>query len=200
MKTLAAIAAIAAIAATAWTGLWFTPDQQGRRHFERGEFAEAAVHFRDPLWQGAAWYRAGEFKKAARAFALRDTAEAEYNQGNALLMHGDYTAAIASYDRALKKRPDWREAADNRSLAEARAKALDIEGGNMTEGMLGADKIVFDKKKGPEGQAVEVTGGEALSDQEIQALWLRRVQTRPADFLKAKFAYQQVMRGEGGGQ
>jgi hypothetical protein len=34
-----------------------------------------------------------------------------------------------------------------------------------------------------------VTGGE-LSDAQLQALWLRRVQTNPADFLRAKFAYQ----------
>jgi Ca-activated chloride channel family protein len=31
----------------------------------------------------------------------------------------------------------------------------------------------------------------------MQSLWLRRVQTRPADFLKAKFEYQQAMKGEG---
>jgi Ca-activated chloride channel family protein len=180
-----------------WTGLWFTPDQQGQRYFERGEFAEAARHFRDPLWQGVAWYRAGEFEKAAQSFARRDTGEAHYNQGNAHLMHGDYAAAIASYDRALEKRPDWKAAAENRAIAAARAEALDIEGGNMTEGMLGADKIVFDsKKKGSDAQTTEVAGGKALSDQEMQALWLRRVQTRPADFLKAKFAYQQAVREE----
>jgi len=52
----------------------------------RGEFVEAAQAFRDPMWQGAACYRAGEFEKAAQAFARRDTAEAHYNQGNAWLM------------------------------------------------------------------------------------------------------------------
>jgi Ca-activated chloride channel family protein len=28
----------------------------------------------------------------------------------------------------------------------------------------------------------------------MQAMWLRRVQTRPADFLRAKFAYQHAMK------
>lgn len=186
-----------AVIVLAWASLWFTPDQQGQRAFERGEYAKAATRFQDPLRQGAAWYRAGEFKKAAQAFAYRNTHEADYNQGNALLMHGDYRAAAACYDRALGKRPDWREAVENRELALARAKNLDIEGGNMTEGMLGADKIVFDHKKGSDGQRSEETGGQVLSDQEIQALWLKRVQTRPADFLKAKFAYQQATRAIG---
>ena len=99
-------------APAAWLGLWLTPDQQGRLHFERGEFAAAAEAFRDPLWQGAAWYRAGEFEKAAQAFVRRDTAEAYYNQGNSWLMRGQYETAITCYDRALQKRPGWKEAAE----------------------------------------------------------------------------------------
>lgn len=189
------------ILASAWAGLWFTPDQQGRRHFERSEFVEAAETFHEPLWQGVAWYRAGEFRKAAQALARRDTPEAHYNQGNARVMLGQYETAMACYDRALERRPGWREATENRALAAARAEALDIEGGNMTEGKLGADKILFDSgKKGPDAQTTEIAGGKALSDQEIQALWLRRVHTSPADFLKAKFAYQEAVRAQGGGR
>jgi len=188
------------IVAATWMGLWFTPDQQGQRCFERGEFTEAAAHFHDPLRQGVAWYRAGEFTKAAQAFARRDTPEADYNQGNALLMHGDYRAAVACYDRALEKRPAWQEATENRTLALARAGMTEATGGDMGDQKVGADKIVFDKDQKNEGQDTEVGGGKALSDQEIQALWLKRVQTRPADFLKAKFAYQQAMRTEAGDQ
>lgn len=189
--------ALAVIATLTWAGFWFTPDQLGRRHFERGEFTEAAAVFQDPLWQGAAFYRAGEFEKAARAFARRDTAEAHYNQGNAWLMNGKYEDAIARYDRALAERPGWKDAADNRDLAAARLKMTTVTGGDMGDQKIGADKIVFDKNAKSEGQDTEVAGGKALSDQEMQSLWLRRVQTRPADFLKAKFEYQQAMKGEG---
>jgi len=180
-----------------WFGLWLTPDQQGKRYFHRGEFAEAAQAFRDPMWQGAAWYRAGEFEKAAQAFARRDTAEAHFNQGNAWLMRGRYETAIASYDRAVEKRPDRQESADNRPLGMARAKLVEQKGGDMGDQKIGADKVVFDKDAKNEGQETEVAGAKALSDQEVQALWLRRVQTRPADFLKAKFAYQEAMQQEG---
>ena len=192
--------AFALIAAVTWAGLWFTPDQQGQRQFQRGEFAQAAAVFRDPLWQGTAWYRAGEFEKAAQAFARRDSAEAQYNQGNAQLMLGRYDDAIASYDRALERHPDWKEAAENRSLAAARAKMTEAKGGDMGDQLIGADKIVFDSKAKNQGQETVVTGGKALSDQEIQALWLRRVQTRPADFMKAKFAYQKADRAGGGSE
>jgi Ca-activated chloride channel homolog len=176
---------------------FLTPDQEGRRHFQRREFTEAAKAFRDPLWQGAAWYRAGEFEKAAQAFARRSSAEALYNQGNAWLMRGKYDTAITCYDRALEKCPGWKEAIENRALAAARLKRIEAPGGDMGDQKIGADGIVFDKKAKNAGQDTEVAGGKALSDQEMQALWLRRVQTRPADFLKAKFAYQQAMKQEG---
>lgn len=179
---------------------FLTPDQQGQRHFQRGEFAPAAKAFHDPMWQGTAWYRAGEFEKAAQSFARRDTAEAYFNQGNAWLMHGKYDTAITCYDQSLEKRPGWKEATENRALASARMKMTEAPGGDLGDQKLGADKIVFDKKAKNEGQDTEVAGGKALSDQEMQALWLRRVQTRPADFLKAKFSYQQAARAEGGGK
>jgi len=183
-----------AVIALAWGSLWLTVDQQGQVAFDRGEYVKAANLFQDPMRQGVAWYRAGEFKKAAQAFAYRDTPEANYNRGNALLMQGNYQAAIACYDRALGKQPDWRQAVENRQLASVRAQSLDVEGGDMTEGMLGADKLLFDHKKGSDGQHMEATGGSAISSKEVQALWLNRVQTKPADFLKAKFAYQLATR------
>jgi Ca-activated chloride channel family protein len=187
MKTFAFIAAIT------WVSLWFTPDQQGQRHFKLGEFEAAAQSFSDPMWQGVAWYRAGEFEKAAQAFARLDTAEANFNQGNAWLMRGKYQTAIASYDRALEKRSNWREARENRELAVARAKMVERQGGEMGEQKIGADEIVFDKKKKSGAQDTEIAGEQVVSDASVQAMWLRRVQTKPADFLKAKFSYQNAM-------
>lgn len=193
-------------AATAWwlitadrgslVGLFVTPDQQGKRFLEQHEFARAAQSFHDPMWQGTAWYQAGEFEKAAQAYARHDTAEAHFNQGNAWLLRGKYETAMSCYDRALAMHPDWKEARENRALADARADLVKQTGGDMGDQKLGADQIVFNKSEGKEGQDTELTGEEALSDQQIQALWLRRVQSKPADFLKAKFAYQQAMDPE----
>lgn len=113
---------LVAILAVSWAGFWFTPDQQGRRLFYRGEYAEAAKAFHDPMWQGIAWFRAADFKQAAAAFSRRETPEAFFNQGNALVMAGQYDAAIAAYSKALEKRPNWKDAEENRELAKARAK------------------------------------------------------------------------------
>lgn len=172
-----------------WTSLWFTPDQAGVRLFKAGDYATAAETFTDPMWKGVAWYRAGEFEKASTAFARLDTAEAHYNHGNALMLLGRYEEAVKQFDQALAKRPGWPEAKTNRAIAEARKALVKEEGGEMGEQEIGADEIRFDKNK-PGGQETTVQKEEASNVADMQALWLRKVQTEPSEFLKAKFQYQ----------
>lgn len=173
-----------------WAGLWFTPDQQGQRLMEKGEFEEAAKQFSDPMRKGVALFRAGEFEAAEQAFARVGTAEGEFNRGNCLLMQGQYDAAIARYDRSLQLKPGWEDAEVNKSIAQARAELRKAEGGDMGDQQIGADEIVFDKNKGPGGQDTNLEDGKETSDQAMQSLWLRKVQTKPSEFLKAKFSYQ----------
>jgi len=172
-----------------------TPDQQGFRYFEQGDYEKAAEHFVDPMWLGTALFRQGEFKQSEGVFAGLDTAESAFNHGNALLMQGQYTEAAERYARSLEHMPEWEDATINRDIALARAAMLKQEGGDMTGGMLGADEIVFTQGKSPPSAGEEQTeGGQEMSDQELRAIWLRQVQTKPADFLAAKFAYQQATR------
>jgi Ca-activated chloride channel homolog len=184
-----------------FTNLWRTPDQHAQRLFNQEHYAEAAKRFSDPMRQGMAAYRAGDFKAAAAAFARHETPEAVFNRGNALVMSGQYAEAITSYDRALQLRPDWTAAQVNRSIAVARRDRLappeDDAGG--TGGQLEADEIVFDNraKNASQTQEVEVGEGDQLSDEQLRALWLRRIQTKPADFLRAKFSYQLSQRAKG---
>ena len=189
MKSLPLLVAIVGLT---WSGLWFTPDQQGQRRMKRGDFAAAAETFRDPMWQGVAWFRGGEFAKAEQAFARAATPEAEFNRGNCLVMLGKYEAAVARYERALELRPEWEDARVNRDIAAARARLIERRGEDMGDQKLGADDITFDKGKKRGGQETQIEGEPVLSEAEMQALWLRRVQTKPADFLKAKFAYQRA--------
>lgn len=179
--------------AVGWSSWWYTPDQLGQHYFRAGQYEQAAKSFADPMWQGTAWYKAGEFEKAAQAFARRSTDIAKFNAGNAWLMRGKYDLAIANYEEALRKRPDWPEAQVNLLLAKARAEKLKRQGGDLGDQREGADEVVFDKQK-PGGQNTEVDGDQATSDKAVQAIWLRQVQTKPADFLKAKFSYQAAQR------
>lgn len=187
MKTITGITALVAIT---WAGLWFTPEQSGQRLMDQEEFEAAAQAFEDPMRVGVAWYRAGEFEKAEQAFARVPSAEAEFNRGNCLVMQGKYEAAVKRFDRALELRPDWEDAQVNREVAAIRADRTRQEGGDMGDQKIGADKIVFDNQKKGGSQETEVDQQQAMSQSEMQAMWLRRVQTKPADFLRSKFAFQ----------
>lgn len=188
----------------AWLVLWpahcpmaavlLTPDQRGQLLMEQGQFGEAAAWFQDPFRKATAFYRAGEFKDAASLWSGFNTAEGAFNHGNALAMQGRYEDAIRRYERALELRPDWEAAVANLAIARQSAARLKKEGGDMTGGQLGADEITFTKRKSPEAGEETTEGGEPLSDAELRATWLRRVQTRPADFLRTKFAYQAAER------
>ena len=172
-----------------------TPDQQGYRFYEQARYSEAAEYFADPLWKGIALFKQGEFEQSAGVFAGYDTAESAFNHGNALVMQGKYEGAAERYARALELSPEWEDASINHQIALARAAMLKREGGDMTGGMLEADEIVFSKGKSPPSAGEEqIEGGEKISDAEQRAVWLRHVQTKPADFLQAKFAYQHAMR------
>lgn len=182
--------AILILSTLTWSALWLTPDQQGQRLFDKQEFKAAATEFSNPMRKATALYRAGEFKQAQAVFSRLDSAEAHYNRGNCLVFLGQYQDAVASYDRALSRRPNWLQSKDNRDLAAIRAERMNFEGGEMGDQQIGADKIVFDKKK-EGGQDTLTTDDKPAENSSMQSLWLRRIQTKPADFLKNKFAYQQ---------
>ena len=173
-----------------WMNLWASPDQRGRYLFERGRYAEASDAFLDPMWRGVAQMRAGDFKAAENTFAGIDTAEGAYDQGNALVMLGKYEDAVKRYDQALALRAGWSEAQGNRHIAQLRADSLKAPGADAGNQLEGADQIVYDKDaKNPEGQESQVVG-TSMDDQAVRALWLKRVRTKPADFLRARFAFQ----------
>lgn len=189
-----AVLSVLGLAVAAWSvgsaNLWATPDQRGRRLMMQQRYAEAATAFADPMWAAIARFRAGNFKEAAQLFGGMDTADAAYDQGNSLIMLGNYDEAIARYDRALALRPGWADAEANRTLAKLRADMVKKTGGEAGDQREGADEIVYDKDKKNQGGQETKTEGAPMSDESVRALWLKRVQTQPADFLRSRFQYQ----------
>ncbi|MCK0198549.1 tetratricopeptide repeat protein [Ancylobacter sp. 6x-1] len=173
-----------------WERLWASPDQRGRYFAERGRWTDAGAVFADPLWRGVAQFRADDFKAAEANFAGIDTAEGAYNQANALVLLGKYEDAVKRYAHALELRPGWKEAQANQHIAELRAARLKSPGADAGDQREGADQIVYDKDaRNPEGQETKATGAP-MDDAAARALWLKRVHTEPADFLRARFTFQ----------
>lgn len=99
-----------------WRDLWQRPDQQGQAAMQAGDAKAAAEKFRNPDWRGSALYRAGDYNAAAQSFGQQDSAEANYNRGNALARGGQLQQAISAYDAALAKNPQLEDAKFNRDL------------------------------------------------------------------------------------
>jgi Ca-activated chloride channel homolog len=171
--------------ASSFMDMWLTHDQQGRRAFEQRDYAKAATEFDDPMWRGVAFYRAGDFAKAADAFAQVESPESYFNQGNALAHLNKLPEAVASYQQALKLWPGWKEAETNlaiiRKLIAERTKDEQEQADEPKET---PDQIQFDErgKQGKEGRI-------DLAEQTAE-IWMRNIQVTPADLLARKFAIE----------
>jgi Ca-activated chloride channel homolog len=110
--------ALAANTASVWSGLWYTPDQQGQALLDAGHPAQAAELFRDPRRRAYADLQAGGYAGAAKLLAPFSDARSEYNRGNALAKSGQLQAALSAYDSALKQAPADRDIRHNRDLVQ----------------------------------------------------------------------------------
>jgi len=168
--------------------MWLTPDQQGRLAFERGDYAAAAERFTDPMWRGVALYRAGRYDEAIDAFARLDTAESWFDQGNALAKLGKLEPAVAAYGEALKRRPDFAAAKANLELVKRLIPAKKKDDDNSQEDPQDPnqkpDEIKFDDK------AKNAKRGTVDAARQSAEMWMRNIQTSPAQLLRRKFAIE----------
>jgi Ca-activated chloride channel homolog len=173
-----------------WLDLWLTPDQQGRYYFERGQYQKAAERYADPIWKGLALDRAGDAEAALNAFALSDSAEAWYDQGNVLAHLGRYPEAVEGYRQALTRRHPWLDAQENLDLVQSlipKAKKKDSEDEAIPPDEP-PDQVKFDEE-GKKGKRAQIPQTK-LDPAKMAEIWMRNIQTTPADFLRMRFAIQ----------
>lgn len=111
-----ALLAPASAPAVDWDRLWLNDDQRGAQRMDREDYTAAAEAFDDPRWRAAAWYRAGEYARAAAAWTGADDTRAHYNRGNALARAGEIEAAMEAYETVLNREPAHADARHNLAL------------------------------------------------------------------------------------
>lgn len=116
-----------------WNNAWVTEDQQATVKFQAQDFSAAANQFKDPLWQGTAFYRAGEYEQALNAFQMESTNQAFYNQGNAQAKLGRFDDAIASYEKVEESSAPYNDAIANIKLLEKLMQVQQNEQNNDQE-------------------------------------------------------------------
>ncbi|MDX3772910.1 VWA domain-containing protein [Chromatiaceae bacterium AAb-1] len=108
--------------AASWQDLWQTRTQQAQEHYRQQQYDDAQQKFTDPLWQGNAAYRNGDYQSAELAFqqaaSATDDATAFHNLGNALAQQHRYAEAQQAYNEALARQPDLTRAQQNAELME----------------------------------------------------------------------------------
>jgi Ca-activated chloride channel family protein len=115
---LSAIGYAPAARADWWNDVWQRRDQQAWQALQKEENDRAAALALDPELSGQAWYRSEKYENALGAWSRSDTADALYNQGNALAQLGEYEQALAAYDQSLVLEPGMEDAQFNRDLVE----------------------------------------------------------------------------------
>jgi Ca-activated chloride channel family protein len=104
--------------AFSWQDLWQRPDQRAQAELDAGHAPQAQALAQSPALHGAAAYRAADFATAAQDFGHEQSADAQYNLGNALAKQAHYPEAIAAYDAALKRAPELADAKANKQAVE----------------------------------------------------------------------------------
>ncbi|RTE86894.1 MULTISPECIES: tetratricopeptide repeat protein [Gammaproteobacteria] len=97
----------------------------------------------DPMLQGMAAYRAGDYEQAAQYFGQQETAESFYNLGNSLAHSGHLEEAIDAYDQALQQRPNWQSALENKEIVEQmkeQQSQQENESGDSDQNQQGEDQ------------------------------------------------------------
>ena len=172
----------------AWQDAWIRPDMQGQIAFNHGDYQQAAQRFRDPLWQGIAYYRAEDYVAAASAFRQApQTPDTLLWLGNSYAQQKQWQQALNSYDRALSLRPDWAMAQRNRAaiasiIMELRQKERDRQGAQGKEQDYKPDEIKNDLKKGQGVNQKDIQPVASSSPQVNQ--WFENLEVSPSGLLE----------------
>lgn len=152
-----------------WDSLWSNKDQRAYKKLNEGDANAAAQLFETPEWRAAAQYRNEDYEGSLETLEGLETAEADYNRGNALTQLGRLEEALAAYDTALEKNPENEDAQFNRDLVEQLLKQQEQqqkgEDGDEQQGEEGGDS----QQEGDQGENQQQSGEQQQGGDQQQS-------------------------------
>jgi Ca-activated chloride channel family protein len=101
-----------------WQDLFKSRQQQAQQAYQQQKYQQAIEKFEQPLWQGNAAYRAGDYAGAEQLYRQDPTANGLYNLGNSLIQQQKYQEALDAYKQAASKQSGLSGLQQNTELAE----------------------------------------------------------------------------------
>ena len=149
-----------------WNDLWRTPDQQAAQALKQGNPQQAATLFKNKQWQGAANYRAKNYKDTVKDLDGINTPDALYNKANALARLGQFKQAIDAYDQTLKLDPNHADAKYNRDLLKKYLQQQQNKNQNQKQNQQSQKDSKDDKGQGKQSQQKNDSGKDQKQQQD----------------------------------
>ncbi len=153
-------------AAIEWRDLWQTRQQQAIHDYNAGEFASAQNKFADPLWQGNAAYRQGDYQSAEQAFRQATNGDSSsvsawHNLGNSLAQQQRYEDALQAYLQALEQHADFTPSQQNADLMRQLLQQQQNQQNQQNQ-----DQQTSDEQQPSDSQQQQTQNGEANQQQD----------------------------------
>jgi len=180
-------------------GLWLTSDQLGRFYFDRGDYQQAAHHFKNMEWKALAFYYHEDFVTAAELFSQIDSVQGLFNLANAFAQGQSYLLARDTYDRVLIEQSNHTGAQKNRAIIQTiiddinrMSESQRAEEGEASKELGDAPRRAegADKHMNQDKEIKQFSAEEVLANKQIYDMWMRQVQQDPSRFLRVKFQMQ----------
>ena len=101
-----------------WNLFWNHPEQLAFEAYQQGDFQTSYELSTDPLLQGSAYYRSGQYLQALEMYGKDESAQSIYNLGNTLAQQHQFPEAVLAYQKALDLNPQLGQARYNKRLLE----------------------------------------------------------------------------------
>lgn len=126
-----------------WDSFWDHPEQLAFEAYQQGDFQTSYELSTNPLLQGSAYYRSGQYQQAVELYGKNESAHAIYNLGNAHAQQHQFTEAVLAYQKALDLNPQLGPARHNKRLIELyleqQYETADVQAGENDAGEASGD-------------------------------------------------------------